>query len=77
MKTVNVDDPAMQKKLPSLKPGQVVQFTYTEAVAAGDSARAREVTAPRQQRGRRRASGCGGVRLFSCQAMPERVSGIA
>jgi len=24
----------MQKKLPSLKPGQMVQFVYTEAVAA-------------------------------------------
>jgi len=33
-KTVAVSDPAMQKKLPSLKPGQVVQFTYTEAIAA-------------------------------------------
>jgi hypothetical protein len=33
-KTVSVSDPAMQKKLPSLKPGQVVQFTYSEAVAA-------------------------------------------
>jgi hypothetical protein len=34
MKTVSVADPAMQKKLASLKPGQVVQFTYSEAVAA-------------------------------------------
>jgi len=33
-RTVTVEDPAMQKKLPGLKPGQVVQFTYTEAVAA-------------------------------------------
>jgi hypothetical protein len=33
-KTVTVADPAMQKKLPNLKPGQVVQFTYTEAIAA-------------------------------------------
>ena len=33
-RTVTVQDPAMQKKLPSLKPGQVVQFTYTEAIAA-------------------------------------------
>src|SRR4051812_12054718 len=34
LKTLTVADPQMQKKLPSLKPGQVVQFTYTEAVAA-------------------------------------------
>jgi Cu/Ag efflux protein CusF len=34
VKTVTVSDPAMQKKLPGLKPGQVVQFTYTEAIAA-------------------------------------------
>ena len=34
IKTVTVADPQMQKKLPGLKPGQVVQFTYTEAVAA-------------------------------------------
>ena len=27
--------PAIQKKLPNLKPGQVVQFTYTEAIAVG------------------------------------------
>ena len=33
-RTVSVNDPAMQKKLPSLKPGQMVQFVYTEAVAA-------------------------------------------
>lgn len=33
-KTVSVEDPTMQQKLPSLKPGQNVQFTYTEAVAA-------------------------------------------
>ena len=33
-RTVTVDDPAMQQRLPSLKPGQVVQLTYTEAVAA-------------------------------------------
>ncbi|HLK89046.1 MAG TPA: hypothetical protein VKZ18_04075 [Polyangia bacterium] len=32
--TVNVDNPTLQAKLPSLKPGQVVQFDYTEAVAA-------------------------------------------
>jgi hypothetical protein len=34
VRTVSVEDPAMQKRLPNLKPGQVVQFTYTEAVAA-------------------------------------------
>jgi len=34
IKTISVHDPDMQKKLPSLKPGQVVQFTYTEATAA-------------------------------------------
>jgi hypothetical protein len=33
-KTITVADPALQKKLPNLKPGQVVQFTYTEAIAA-------------------------------------------
>ena len=32
-RVVTVEDPDMQAKLPSLKPGQVVQFTYTEAVA--------------------------------------------
>src|SRR5262245_4607039 len=32
-KVVNVQSPEMQAKLPSLKPGQVVQFTYTESVA--------------------------------------------
>ena len=32
-RVVTVEDPEMQAKLPSLKPGQVVQFTYTEAVA--------------------------------------------
>ncbi len=34
-KTITVADPAIQKKLPNLKPGQVVQFTYTEAMAVG------------------------------------------
>jgi len=34
IKTVTVADPQMQKKLPDLKPGHVVQFTYTEAMAA-------------------------------------------
>jgi len=33
-RTVQVSDPVLQKKLPSLKPGQRVQFIYTEAVAA-------------------------------------------
>lgn len=33
-RTVSVSDPAVQKKLPSLKIGQVVQLTYTEAIAA-------------------------------------------
>jgi len=33
--TVTVSDPQLQSKLHSLKPGQVVQFTYTEAIAAG------------------------------------------
>ena len=32
-RVVHVEDPEMQAKLPDLKPGQVVQFTYTEAVA--------------------------------------------
>ena len=32
-RVVNVQDPEMQTKLPSLKPGQVVQFIYIEAVA--------------------------------------------
>ena len=34
VRTVNVENPALQAKLPTLKPGQVVQFDYTEAVAA-------------------------------------------
>ena len=34
IRTVLVNDPSLQKKLPNLKPGHVVQFTYTEAVAA-------------------------------------------
>lgn len=34
MRTIYVADPANQEKLPNLKPGQVVQFDYTEAVAA-------------------------------------------
>ena len=33
VRTVYVSNPANQAKLPSLKPGQVVQFKYTEAVA--------------------------------------------
>jgi hypothetical protein len=32
--TITVQDPQMQQKLPSLKPGQMVQFTFTEATAA-------------------------------------------
>ena len=34
MRTVYVADAALQQKLPSMKPGQVVQFDYTEAQAA-------------------------------------------
>ena len=34
MRTIYVADPANQEKLATLKPGQVVQFDYTEAVAA-------------------------------------------
>lgn len=34
MNTVSVKDSALQAKLATLKPGQVVQFDYTEAVAA-------------------------------------------
>jgi Cu/Ag efflux protein CusF len=34
VRTVEVQDPALQAKLPSLKPGQVVQLTFTEAMAA-------------------------------------------
>ena len=34
IRTVNVEDAALQAKLATLKPGQVVQFDYTEAVAA-------------------------------------------
>jgi hypothetical protein len=33
-RTVTVDDPALQKKLPSLKVGQYVKITYTQALAA-------------------------------------------
>jgi hypothetical protein len=33
VETISVTDPENQAKLPSLKPGQVMQFTYTEAVA--------------------------------------------
>ena len=33
LKTIDVQDPQMQQKLPSLKPGQMVQFVYTEALA--------------------------------------------
>ena len=34
MRTVTVYDPAMQKKLTSLQPGQMVQIVYREAIAA-------------------------------------------
>jgi len=34
VRTVTVYDPAMQKKLTSLQPGQLVQITYREAIAA-------------------------------------------
>jgi hypothetical protein len=34
VRTVTVYDPAIQKKLTSLQPGQMVQITYREAVAA-------------------------------------------
>ena len=33
VETVDVQDPENQAKLPSIKPGQVMQFTYTEAMA--------------------------------------------
>jgi Cu/Ag efflux protein CusF len=33
LKTITAQDPEVQAKLPSLKPGQVMQLTYTEAVA--------------------------------------------
>ena len=34
VRTVTVYDPAMQKKLTNLQPGQMVQITYREAIAA-------------------------------------------
>ena len=34
LRTVHVENPTLQEKLPSLKPGQVVQFDYTQATAA-------------------------------------------
>jgi hypothetical protein len=34
IRTVHVKDPALQAKLPTLMPGRVVQFDYTEAIAA-------------------------------------------
>jgi len=34
VRTVTVENPTLQSKLSSLKPGQVVQFDYVEAVAA-------------------------------------------
>jgi hypothetical protein len=33
-RTVSVGEPALQQKLAALKPGQVIQLTYTEAMAA-------------------------------------------
>jgi len=33
-RTLDVTDPAMQQRLSTIKPGQVVQFTYTEETAA-------------------------------------------
>jgi len=33
-KTLTVEDPELQARLPNLKPGQVMMFQYTEAVAA-------------------------------------------
>ena len=33
-KTLTVQDPELQARLPNLKPGQVVMFQYTQAVAA-------------------------------------------
>jgi hypothetical protein len=34
MRTIHVENPSLQEKLTSLKPGQVVQFDYTQATAA-------------------------------------------
>ena len=34
LRTIHVANPTLQEKLPSLKPGQVVQFDYTQATAA-------------------------------------------
>lgn len=34
VQTITVKDPAMQRRLPSVKPGQVAQFSYTEAMIA-------------------------------------------
>ncbi len=34
LKTVTVSDPELQRRLPNLRPGQVVQVTYTEEIAA-------------------------------------------
>jgi hypothetical protein len=34
IKTVSVSDPELQRRLPALRPGQVVQVTYTEEIAA-------------------------------------------
>jgi hypothetical protein len=34
LRTIHVDNPSLQEKLQTLKPGQVVQFDYTQATAA-------------------------------------------
>jgi hypothetical protein len=34
LQTIAVQDPSLQARLPNLKPGQVLQFTYTEATIA-------------------------------------------
>jgi len=34
IRTIKVENPTLQEKLPNLKPGQVVQFDYTQATAA-------------------------------------------
>jgi hypothetical protein len=53
IQTVSVSDPDIQKKLPMLKVGQVVQLTYSEAIAASlrkpQSAPPRESAPMKQQ----------------------------
>jgi ribosomal protein L6P/L9E len=34
LRTIHVENPSLQEKLQTLKPGQVVQFDYTQATAA-------------------------------------------